>query len=1760
MARELKVAPVLASEWTVESDDDAPDEWKTLIEKTFFPLRDEFLASALYYGDVDFGYQCFEKVIEPKDGYLKLVRLKPLLHDITEICIGHQGGFIGVRQLGKDLGLANSVHVGFRIEGSYLYGIPLLENARQAYNWWVDCNEGARRYDRKIAGAHIVVEYPLGSSIDRNGHEVENAVLARTVLDNLEAAGGVAVPRDMAAFMQQLNLESPGWKIWILDAGASQQASFIGRLEYLDKQLCRCLHIPERAMMEGQHGTLAEAEAHSDVIFTIQDIEHRRVTDELNRQAVDQMLSLNFGKEAVGKVRLKACPIVDEKKSFFKQIYQQILASPAGQKELQSLDAASLREQLGLPQVQNDPGDVEHEGANLQAIPGLSAGQPGGEGKGLMAQGPDGQPVTVPGSADNPAAAMANAVWGMREAVALSSTALRKAEEWAKGEYPAKAGPLAMAGNEGEEEQDGKPLELAGTEPVEQEPWQEDPNFKSGVLGYKTKSVPLGDKDYLNFESLTNREGEDPDIEDVRSANNLDYPHEVLMSRAQGRAGGANGRFGITGQGKAGQIISHSAQALRGLINRYKPVSVEFSAAEPSRMKAYRHLMRRLAEEGVGNGKYAFLHEPGYEYLSHEGEPVWKSEYYHIVHHAAVDLPKYWDMEPIGQKEMVGMAGTMSDVLASRPITGRLSENMNSVAMENETPEESVEKSAFSRQPPHTLLTPTMIGKVQEMLDAGTHPLEIVRRTGIKLNTLQHANYQGKLRGLNTTTSNPTTESISSSAPYSLGDEQREDRVPPKSRRRTAPLLTPEIAELVKRRQKEGKHIHEISSEININPCTIASWATRGLIPAFPKLGMGVKTTMTPELAKKISGMLDEGHGVSAVERALGIRDRVLYGHIAKGRIPGYGPKGLSNNPPDAQRKSISEAIDAPEYSRPTSVSPGMQILLALRARRRGEDGGYANMSPGQKILFELRARRGARFANDPAEAGFSPKMQQPASTPVAEYLGHGPTDEGKYGISYRTPEGEQQHLSVAKIQPIENEHAGDRMMQATFHNGTVVNMRMPEEHRKQIFSQLLAQAKGENPIPLTREQEIARKAEQKQADRVVEIPRHQVKPTKKIDTGGMHLEMPAVPYVGNGERRRVASSAPDAMSEHFRNDIVPQLISRFADQPEQHAGIQKAGDFGVGKTIASTWHQVAARRKDTEQVKPQNIHNAVPLVYQAVLNELPDWKPSEVSLPQFVMRITSKYFNRLTREPIPTEIPDTDTRKATDSKGNPTRSLDPSERGEASMLGESNVAEEDYKHKLAGLWMGPHLDKAGMEVFQQQKSDPTLKQLRSKYGDEVVNDRISHISQLMPYFTAWMEGDYNLPEEAYQFMPKPSEVKAKNILPISKVAYNSELTFLNRFTKGLSPEEKAAAKLLYYSRRQGSGTAGIVQHEELPEAFRSKKKLEQISARMTAAAKQFDQENGTGISKKIGKQFKPTRERSVYVEEPEHHAGVEEYIRDMLSQENAQPPLLKILTQSLLGKVPLTRLESDPELIDLAKQRYKDLRAVGKGSKAPEGAHKLVHNYSKKFKNWVPEYFETIDEPELAQKYRDKNAERSASGVQSSKVKRGEAAPQSLEEIQDVKNDANKLWLARKRKERDQNREAIDRSTLKLDAVQKAFHEAFGEGSTRTDKWRFPEVPRDKFGMMLLMSKLEHEPMNKFLQRPEVQVIVNQPGFFRDPRVTPTPRSMENALKRWWQHKAMPVIMKASPVLHTLMGLPHNDFRSNYHPLSRSVESVESE
>ena len=201
-----------------------------------------FWRPRFFDGNVDFGYQGYEKVFaHGRDGLIHLSKLKPLLHDITEIIILPDGGFGGFKQPAAWLGVENALLIPFRVEGSLWYGSPLLENIRETYYQWCDANDAAARYDRKVAGGRLVVHFPLGQSPDKNGVLRDHSDLAQEILNTLQSSGAVAVPRDVAAFLQGLNAQNPGWLIEVLDKGAGLQPTFVDRLGYLDKLLVRGL-------------------------------------------------------------------------------------------------------------------------------------------------------------------------------------------------------------------------------------------------------------------------------------------------------------------------------------------------------------------------------------------------------------------------------------------------------------------------------------------------------------------------------------------------------------------------------------------------------------------------------------------------------------------------------------------------------------------------------------------------------------------------------------------------------------------------------------------------------------------------------------------------------------------------------------------------------------------------------------------------------------------------------------------------------------------------------------------------------------------------------------------------------------------------------------------------------------------------------------------------------------------------------------------------------------------------------------------------------------------------------------------------------------------------------------------------------------------------------------------------------------------------------------------------------------------------------
>jgi hypothetical protein len=347
LGRAMSMAPIVASDWSIKSNSDVPDEWVQLISDTFLPFREMYLEQSIG-GGIDFGWQGFEKVFTVDGGYVVLAKLKPLLQDLTEILIDEHGRFMGFQQGTLVLPLANSQLCSFRVEGTQWHGRSLLETARTTYNQWTEANAGAARYDRKLAGSHWVLYYPEGKQPDGKA----NTEVAKEILAALESSGSVAIPTSVTDYVESLGGgdDKRGWKIDIITGGSAQQPTFIDRLRYLDTLLIRSLEMPERAVLEGQFGTLAESSAMADLAMTNADLTHRAAVRQLNWYAVDQVLAMNFGEEARGKVVIEASPIADVQRAMIKQIYTTILGNPSGfLEEFGTIDTDAMKDVLGVP-------------------------------------------------------------------------------------------------------------------------------------------------------------------------------------------------------------------------------------------------------------------------------------------------------------------------------------------------------------------------------------------------------------------------------------------------------------------------------------------------------------------------------------------------------------------------------------------------------------------------------------------------------------------------------------------------------------------------------------------------------------------------------------------------------------------------------------------------------------------------------------------------------------------------------------------------------------------------------------------------------------------------------------------------------------------------------------------------------------------------------------------------------------------------------------------------------------------------------------------------------------------------------------------------------------------------------------------------------------------------------------------------------------------------------------------------------------------
>ncbi len=363
LARALLISCIQAGSWSIEVDEDVSDEVREYFNHVL-KLREDFIYNAVAYGKVDFGWQGFEKIFSTDGNRVYIESLKPLLHDMTIVLVTPQGRFNGYRQNSMgwgglqpqagsvgpvyplDIPLEKSFHIAFDVEAGYLYGMPLLENIRSSMDMWDECNDGARRYDKKLAGTHWVVKFPPGTET-LDGETVDNGVVAAVVLAALESSGSAAIPTTTAEVLQEIVNAEVGnlyaWHIELLDDKGKKQASFNDRLKYLDAQKVRGIGFPERSILEGNFGTKAEAGVHGDLALQNIEATDREIVRAMNNQLINQLAEVNFGAELVGKVRLVAAPLVDKQISFFRDVYKELVKSDP------DIDMVAMRDKLDVP-------------------------------------------------------------------------------------------------------------------------------------------------------------------------------------------------------------------------------------------------------------------------------------------------------------------------------------------------------------------------------------------------------------------------------------------------------------------------------------------------------------------------------------------------------------------------------------------------------------------------------------------------------------------------------------------------------------------------------------------------------------------------------------------------------------------------------------------------------------------------------------------------------------------------------------------------------------------------------------------------------------------------------------------------------------------------------------------------------------------------------------------------------------------------------------------------------------------------------------------------------------------------------------------------------------------------------------------------------------------------------------------------------------------------------------------------------------------
>ena len=650
-------------------------------------------------------------------------------------------------------------------------------------------------------------------------------------------------------------------------------------------------------------------------------------------------------------------------------------------------------------------------------------------------------------------------------------------------------------------------------------------------------------------------------------------------------------------------------------------------------------------------------------------------------------------------------------------------------------------------------------------------------------------------------------------------------------------------------------------------------------------------------------------------------------------------------------------------------------------------------------------------------------------------------------------------------------------------------------------------------------------------------------------------------------QTRKVKNKATGEVGEapldfpHFVANATMRWLKRLENGEEPPKDIEyhrrrflKQFTAGLGPKEAEAADAVLAGRRDGTRLEDLVYHPDLP----------PEFRHVEKIRPLYDrMTEAAERYRQETGENVFTPPPKTGSTEAEDldSSGGGSLTVPVTQGDIERRIGASTALEDEKRRDIAELWMNAHLDQAGMQVYQAHAAGQPLDRLRRKYGDDAVEQREQEIRELLPHFHEYVNSGYKMPDAGMQRTSKVT-APAKNILPIKRVKVPAEMAFLKQFTAGMGPEEKQAAETIYFARRSGMNSEDLVGHVELPPKYRpSIRQIKPLSARISAAAQKFSRETGNDVWSKIKPdKSAPRAAQQIYISEKEHHPGIERFMRAKLADIGSPPEMLKVLQQSLMNTSVTARLFDDPELKNVAERQYQErVAGYGRGvGPRPTNARAIVLKHYNLFKEWLPEYFDSIGKPDLAEEYRQKFQAMKAAADARVKTKLGLAPGLSKEERTRRRVESGRKTQAARVERR--QKVPIERDSLNLDQLPGAFQEAFSQVVRRGGSRNVALAnQRAKLAMLAVSARLEGESLEQISQKPDVKAILHAPGFFftthRTEQMQRTPQRDYDFLQGFWQRLVMPVIGRVSPTLSGLMKMHHKKFAVNYYPLSQTPE-----